>query len=71
MAACKKRWNIKSIETRLGPCTLIIELDNFAMNGRSIPFLNSVKYILVIFDKKIAWRLHIETVETTAFKGIH
>jgi hypothetical protein len=26
-----------------------------ALNGRDIPFVNSVKYLGVIFDKKIAW----------------
>jgi hypothetical protein len=38
------------------------------MNGGKIPFVNGVKYLGVIFDKKIAWRLHIETVATKAFR---
>jgi hypothetical protein len=33
-----------------------------------IPFLNNVKYLGVIFDKKIMWRLHIEMVKTKAFR---
>jgi hypothetical protein len=31
-------------------------------------FVNSVKYLGVIFDKKITWRLHIETVATKAYR---
>jgi hypothetical protein len=29
------------------------------LNGRNIPFVNSVKYLGVIFDKRMTWRLHI------------
>jgi hypothetical protein len=38
------------------------------LNGRNIPFVNSMKYLGVIFDKKIAWRLHIEMIEAKAFR---
>jgi hypothetical protein len=34
------------------------------LNGWNIPFVNSVKYLGVIFDK----RLHIETIEAKAFR---
>jgi hypothetical protein len=37
------------------------------LNGRDIPFVNSVKYLGVTFGKKITWRLHIETIEAKAF----
>jgi hypothetical protein len=33
------------------------------LNGRNIPFVNSVKYLGVIFDKRMTLRLHIETIE--------
>jgi hypothetical protein len=33
-----------------------------------IPFVISVKYLGVILDKKITWRLHIETIEAKAFR---
>jgi hypothetical protein len=36
--------------------------------GRNIPFINRVKYIGVIFDKKNTCRLHIVVVETKALK---
>jgi hypothetical protein len=38
------------------------------MNGRNIPFVNSVKYLGVIFDKKVTWRVHIEMIEAKAFR---
>jgi hypothetical protein len=44
------------------------------MNGCNIPFINYVKYIGVIFDRRIMWRLHIEMTETKTFKtffGMH
>jgi hypothetical protein len=38
------------------------------LNGRNIPFVNNVKYLGVIFDKRITWRLHIEIIEAKAFR---
>jgi hypothetical protein len=35
------------------------------LNGWNIPFLNTVKYL---FDKRMTWRLHTETIETKAFR---
>jgi hypothetical protein len=37
------------------------------LNGRNIPFVNSAKYLGVIFDKRITWRLNIEVTEDKAF----
>jgi hypothetical protein len=37
------------------------------LNGQNIPFVNNVKYLGVIFDKRMTWRLHIETIEAKAF----
>jgi hypothetical protein len=37
------------------------------LNGRKAPFVNNVKYLGVIFDKRITWRLHIERIEAKAF----
>jgi hypothetical protein len=39
------------------------------LNGRNIPFVNKVKYLGVIFDKRITWRLHIEMIEAKAFRS--
>jgi hypothetical protein len=41
---------------------------HFTLNGRDIPFVNSAKYLSVIFDRKITWRLHIEMIEAKAFR---
>jgi hypothetical protein len=38
------------------------------INGRNIPFVNHVKYLGVISDKRITWRLHIEMTEAKAFR---
>jgi hypothetical protein len=39
-----------------------------ALNGRNIPVVNSVKYLDVIFNKKITWRPHIEMIEAKNFR---
>jgi hypothetical protein len=41
---------------------------HLTLNERDIPFVNSVKYLGVIFDKKVTWRLHIEMIEVKAFR---
>jgi hypothetical protein len=39
------------------------------LTRRNIPFVNSVKYLGVIFDKRMTWRLHIGTIEAKAFRA--
>jgi hypothetical protein len=52
-----KRWNIKinEDETQAIYCFHRIRPPEslLTLNGRSIPFVNNVKYLGVIFDKKI------------------
>jgi hypothetical protein len=38
------------------------------LNGQNIPFVNHVKYLGVIFDKRITWRLHLEMTEVKVFR---
>jgi hypothetical protein len=38
------------------------------LNGQNIPFVNHVKYLGVVFDKRIKWRLHLEMIEAKAFR---
>jgi hypothetical protein len=38
------------------------------LKGRNSPFVNHVKYLGVIFDRKITLRLHIEMVEAKTFR---
>jgi hypothetical protein len=34
---------------------------------QNIPYVNHIKYLGVISDRKIRWRLHIEMTEAMAF----
>jgi hypothetical protein len=38
------------------------------LNGRNTPFVNSVKYLSVIFDRRVTWRLHMEMIEAKAIR---
>jgi hypothetical protein len=38
------------------------------LNGHNIHFVSHVKYLGVIFDKRITWTLHIEMIEAKAFR---
>jgi hypothetical protein len=38
-----------------------------ALNGRIIPLVNNAKYLGVIFERRVTWRLHIEMIEAEAF----
>jgi hypothetical protein len=42
--------------------------DNNTLLFLAILVVNNVKYLGVIFDRKITWGLHIKTIETKAFK---
>jgi hypothetical protein len=41
---------------------------HLTLNGRNVPFISHVKYLGVIFAKRITWRLHIEISEAKAFR---
>jgi hypothetical protein len=41
---------------------------HLTLNERNFPFVNIIKYLGVIFDMKITWRLHIEMIEAKAFR---
>jgi hypothetical protein len=65
-------WNIEINEVKTQGIYFSRSLrppeSHLTMNGRNITFVNSVKYISVIFDKKVTWRLHIEMIEAKAFR---
>jgi hypothetical protein len=42
-------------------------VSRLTLNGKDIQIVNSIKYLGVIFDKKITWRLHIQMIEAKAF----
>jgi hypothetical protein len=71
-----KRWNIKingdkthaiyfSHRIRPRPPESLLTI-----NGQNKLFVNNVKYLGVIFDRKIAWGLNIKTIETKAFRAL-
>jgi hypothetical protein len=64
-----EHWNIKINEDKTqGICFSHSRRpaeSHLTLNGQNIPFVN--KYLSVIFDKKVTWRLHIETTDAKAF----
>jgi hypothetical protein len=72
MEAVCEHWNMKINEDktqaiyfyrRRGPVEAYLTL-----KGRNIPFVKDVKYLGVIFDRKITWRCHTETIATKALR---
>jgi hypothetical protein len=68
----RKRWNIKIIEDKTqavyfshGHRSPVVLL---TLNGQKIPFVNHVKYLGVIFDKRITWRLQIDMIEAKSLR---
>jgi hypothetical protein len=62
-----EHWNIKINEDKTRgiyfPRSRRPPDSDLTLNGRNIPFLNSVKNFGVVFDKKVTWRLHMEILE--------
>jgi hypothetical protein len=55
------------MKIRLRRSTFLIDSGPLKLILRNIPFVNHVKYLGVIFDKRITCRLDIEMIETKAF----
>jgi hypothetical protein len=72
MSAWCECWNIKISEDKTRAIYFSHQRrprdSRLALNGRNIPFANSVKYLGVIFNKRMTWRLRIETIEAKAFR---
>jgi hypothetical protein len=68
-----KRWNIKINENK----TQAIYFSHgirppeslLTLNGWDLPFVNNVKYLGIMLDKKITWRSLIETIEAKALRA--
>jgi hypothetical protein len=43
-------------------------VSHLTLNGTNIPFVNSVKYLGVILDRRVTWRLLIEMIEAKTFR---
>jgi hypothetical protein len=69
-----ERWNIKINEDKTRGIYFSLSrrppVSRLTLNGKDIPFVNNIKYLGVIFGKKITWRLHIEMIEAKAFRTI-
>jgi hypothetical protein len=67
-----ERWTIKINEVKNRAVyfshRLIPPEVHLTLNGRNIPFVKLVKYLGVISDKKILWRLHTEKIEGQVFR---
>jgi hypothetical protein len=72
VAAWCESWNIKITEHKTREIYFFHRIrppdSPLTLNILDIPFVNSVKYLGVIFDKKITWRLRMETIEAKAFR---
>jgi hypothetical protein len=64
METCCDRWNIKINEDK----THGVSFSSLTLNGRNIPFVNSAKYLGILVDKEVTWRLHIEMTEAKVFR---
>jgi hypothetical protein len=57
------------MKLRLRPSTFLIDLGFLRLIlHENIPFINHVRYLDVIFDKSITWRLQIKVIEAKAFR---
>jgi hypothetical protein len=65
-------WNIKMNEDKTPAICFFHRLRppeaHLILNGWNISFVHHLKYLGVIFDKRITWRLYIEMIETKAFR---
>jgi hypothetical protein len=72
MEAWCERWKIKINEDKTRGiyffCSRRPPESRLILNEKNIPFVNSAKYLGVIFDRKITWRLHVEMIEAKAFR---
>jgi hypothetical protein len=72
MAAWCNHWNIKLNEDKTWAIYFTRRNrppdSRLKLNGRNIPFVNSVKYLGVLLDKKITWMFHIQMIEAKAFR---
>jgi hypothetical protein len=66
------RWNININKDKTRATNFSHRLwppeTHLTLNGRNIPFVSHIKYLGIIFDKRITWRLHIEMTESKDFR---
>jgi hypothetical protein len=69
MVEWPKRWNIKINEDKTQAIYFSHKIRPSESLLTNIPFVNNVRYLGVIFHRKITWGLHIKTIETKAFRA--
>jgi hypothetical protein len=68
-----EHWNVKINEDKTAQAIFFSRRlrppeAHLALNGWNSPIVSHVKYLVVIFDKVITWRLHTEIIESKAFR---
>jgi hypothetical protein len=67
-----EHWNIKITEDKTQAIyfshRLRLVLAHCTLNRWNTPFVNQVRYINVIFDRNITWRIHIQMIEIKVFR---
>jgi hypothetical protein len=70
-ASCEQ-WHIKVNEDKDPGHILFSQTwtgwGSLTLKGRNIPFVKEVKYLGVIFDRKVTWRCHTVTIATKALR---
>jgi hypothetical protein len=71
LVAWCERWNIKINEDKTQAIYFshlrTLPESILMLNEWNIPFVNNVKYLIVIFYKRITWSLHTERIKAKAF----
>jgi hypothetical protein len=65
-----ERWDIKLNEDKTQAIYFSHRFRLSDAHGRNNPFVNHVKYLDVLFDKSITWRLHVEMFEAKDFRTL-
>jgi hypothetical protein len=72
MEAWCERWNVKINEDKTQAVYFSrsrrLPESCLTLNGRNIPFVGTAKFLGVIFDRRVTWRLHVEMIEVKAFR---
>jgi hypothetical protein len=72
MEAWCERWKLKINEDKTRTVYFSRRLRRIeaclTLKGRNIPFVKDVRYLGVIFDRRITWRSHIDLIVTNALR---
>jgi hypothetical protein len=67
--SCSQVWiQLRCVSATYFPHRLRPPEAHLTLNGQNIPFVNHVKYLGVIFDKRVTWGLHTGMIEAKTFR---